>query len=111
MKKSNLESKLEISGIVLLIFIFFFARQAEAGLVLGLLSTVCMAMTYAALPITVKKLICKFRVTVDLALAFIVPLWFGNFTAIALYGAAVNSILVSILLNEENRKFERMKLI
>ena len=109
MKKLDAENKLEISGVLIIILALVFIRDIQAGVFLGILTTICMGMTYAMLPEFIKRTICRFRIAIDLLLAVAVPLWFGNLTATAVVGGGVNSILVSVLLNEENRRYLKIK--
>lgn len=71
------------------------------GIFLGTISSVAMMMTYYNMTPKVKGIICKYRIMVDIGLAFIVPLWFGNFTGMAVMAAAVNSVIVSLMLKHE----------
>ena len=75
---------------------------AIPGIFMGVISSVAMMMTYHNLSPKWKAVVCKYRLFVDVGLAFIVPLWFGNFTGMAVMAASVNSVIVSLMLKHES---------
>lgn len=97
---------LEGISIIIMLISFLLFSQTRLPIFLGFMSSIAMAMTFELLPLWLKKIVCSFRIIIDIGLAFIIPLWFGNFTATALIGSAVNSIFVSIYLAEEAKKLD-----
>jgi hypothetical protein len=96
------ETLIGVAGAVATALCAWFYPPSIPGIFLGAISSVAMMMTYHNMTPKVKGIICKYRILVDIGLAFIVPLWFGNFTATAVMAAAVNSVLVSLLLKHES---------
>lgn len=96
-----------IAMIVFSIVAMFIMGGARAVLPIGLgiFGSLALISVYEQMPVWLRKIMARFHVIIDFASGFIIYQMFGTGTATALFGAALTSLLTSIYLIREKRKY------
>jgi len=72
---------------------------------LGIFGSLALISVYEQMPKWLRKTMARFHVIIDFASGFIIYKMFGTGTATALFGSALCSLLTSIYLIREKRRF------
>lgn len=92
---------------ILFIMVILGSSTVKSGIGLGVAGAISMSLIYSSLPEWIKRVVIKLHFFIDIAFSILIYRFFGAKTATAVIGAVTAEVLLTFMLLNEQKLFQK----